>query len=236
MRCQWRAQAIAAKPGTSRASKKAPLAPDQQAHAPRPTPDNKWTREDPDVKLMLAFQAGDESAFEKLVQRNQSNVHAVIYRFLGDQSDVEDLSQEVFLRVYRTAHRYVPTAKFTTWLYRIAANLSLNAIRSRSKVKIAQLEIPDDSSAAGGFYREVEDTAGDRPSDDMDAAELHEQILMAVHRLPENQRIAIILNKFEQMSYDDIAEVLGVSMMAVKSLLSRARSNLRQSLQRFMKP
>jgi RNA polymerase sigma-70 factor (ECF subfamily) len=185
---------------------------------------------------MLAFQAGDESAFEKLVQRNQSNVHAVIYRFLGDQSDVEDLAQEVFLRVYRTADRYVPTAKFTTWLYRIAANLSLNAIRSRSKARVSQLEMPDDDGPAGGFYREVEDTHGESPSDDLDAAELHEQILAAIHSLPENQRIAIILNKFEQMRYDEIAEVLGVSMMAVKSLLSRARNNLRQSLRRFMKP
>lgn len=197
------------------------------------TPDTKWAREDEDVKLMLAFQRGDESAFAKLVERNQSNVFAVIYRFLGDQSDVEDLTQEVFLRVFRTAGRYSPTAKFTTWLYRIAANLSLNAIRARGKVRIAQLEMPDDGDGEG-FYREVADADGPRPHEDLDAAELHEQILAAVNQLPENQRVAIILNKYEQMSYDDIAEVLGVSMMAVKSLLSRARSNLRASLSRYV--
>lgn len=198
------------------------------------TLDTKWAREDEDVQLMLAFQRGDESAFPKLVQRNQANVFAVIYRFLGDQSEVEDLTQEVFLRVFRTVRRYSPTAKFSTWLYRIAANLSLNAIRARSKVKIAQLEMPDDGDG-DGFYREVEDLSGKQPYEEMDSTETRERIMEAINSLPENQKIAIILNKYEHMSYDDIAEVLGCSMMAVKSLLSRARCNLRQALIRHIK-
>lgn len=211
-----------------------PAPAETTANPPAGPLDTKWAREDEDVQLMLAFQRGDESAFAKLVQRNQSNVFAVIYRFLGDQSDVEDLTQEVFLRVYRTVKRYSPTAKFSTWLYRIAANLSLNAIRAKSKVKIAQLEMPDDGDG-DGFYREVADPGGDRPFDHLDGQELQEKIAAAVAELPENQRIAIILNKYEHMSYDQIAEVLGCSMMAVKSLLSRARSNLRQSLAKYMR-
>jgi RNA polymerase sigma-70 factor (ECF subfamily) len=194
-----------------------------------------WAREDEDVRLMLAFQAGDESAFPKLVERNQAKVHAVVYRFLGDAGDVEDLAQEVFLRVFRTAWRYSPTAKFSTWLYRIAANLSLNAIRSRSKAKMSQLEMPD-SGDGEGFFREVQDHDGPSPQDRLDKDELRERIAHAINDLPDNQRMAIVLNKYEQMSYEDIAAVLDCSVMAVKSLLSRARGNLRQSLERYLRP
>ena len=88
---------------------------------------------DPDVHLMMLFQDGDEEAFAQLVRRNQHKVFAVIYRFLGERTEAEDLTQEVFLRVYRTAGRYEPTAKFSTWLYRIATNISLNAIRNRGR-------------------------------------------------------------------------------------------------------
>ncbi len=182
---------------------------------------------------MLAFQGGSAAAFTRLIERNQARVFGVIYHFLGDSSDAEDLAQEVFLRVYRTASRYVPAAKFTTWLYRIAANLSLNALRSRGKVRILPLELPDDDGH-GGFRREVVDLTTDGPGAGLDSADLEQKIIEAVGRLPDNQRIAVILSKYEHMSYEEVAKVMNCSVMAVKSLLSRGRANLRQSLARFL--
>ena len=182
---------------------------------------------------MLSFQAGDESAFAELVERNQAKVHGVVYRFLGNRADVEDLVQEVFLRVFRTMRRYTPTAKFTTWLYRIAANLSLNAIRARGKVRIAHLGIPHEDDA-DGFRGEVEDLVTAPPHADIAAREMAEVILAAVDKLPENQRMAMILNRYEQLSYEQVAEVMDCSTMAIKSLLSRARVNLRRALSQHL--
>ncbi|HUU59071.1 MAG TPA: sigma-70 family RNA polymerase sigma factor [Phycisphaerae bacterium] len=183
---------------------------------------------------MLRFQGGETAAFEELVRRNTSKIHALVYRFLGDPGVVEDLSQEVFLRVYRTAPRYQPTAKFSTWLYRIVANLSFNVLRDRRKGRRVQLDVPgsDDPEA---LYRNVPDDHGPRPHHDMDAHELEQKVAQAISALPGNQKIAIILNKYESKSYEDIAAILGCSTMAVKSLLSRARGNLRESLSRYLR-
>ncbi len=194
----------------------------------------RWAREDEDVKLMLRFQQGDRAAFDELVRRNTPKVHALIYRFLGDPSQVEDLTQEVFLRIYRTAPRYQPTAKFTTWLYRIAANLSFNVLRSKARSHAVTLEMPtgDDDR---GYYREVEDEDAPPPDSGLAEEELSETVARAIAELPENQRVAIVLNKYENKSYEEIAQVLKCTTMAVKSLLSRARTNLRDSLSRYLK-
>jgi RNA polymerase sigma-70 factor (ECF subfamily) len=183
---------------------------------------------------MLMFQAGDEGAFVKLIERNQARVYGVIHRFLGRNADVDDLVQEVFLRVFRTALRYSPTAKFSTWLYRIAANLSLNAIRSRGKIHLSQLDTPGDE-ASDGFQREVEDPTAAQPHAAMASRELAGAVEIAIAKLPVNQRVALILNKYEQMNYEDVARIMRCSTMAVKSLLSRARCNLRQSLSQHLK-
>jgi RNA polymerase sigma-70 factor (ECF subfamily) len=193
----------------------------------------RWAREDEDVRLMLRFQAGDVSAFDKLVDRNTHKVHALVYRFLGDPDQVEDLTQEVFLRIYRTAQRYQPKAKFSTWLYRIVANLSFNVLRSRKRAHTVPLESggPDDNES---YSWEIADETGQAPQDPMDNEELGQVIAQAVERLPENQKVAIILNKFENKSYEEISEVLDISTMAVKSLLSRARTNLRETLRKYV--
>jgi RNA polymerase sigma-70 factor (ECF subfamily) len=183
---------------------------------------------------MLRFQQGERAAFDELVRRNTPRIHALVYRFLGDPGMVEDLTQEVFLRVFRTAHRYQPTAKFTTWLYRIAANLSFNVLRSRKKGTPVSLESMG-RSADQEHPRETPDPAAPGPSDDMDAAELRREVARAVASLPDTQRIAIVLNKYEDKSYEEIAEVMDCSTMAVKSLLSRARGNLRRRLRRYLK-
>lgn len=195
--------------------------------------DTRWAREDEDVKLMLRFQQGDRSAFDKLVQRNTHKVHALVYRFLGDPQQVEDLTQEVFLRVYRTAQRYLPTAKFSTWLYRIVANLSFNILRASRHARSLQL---DAAGAEDGepYYRDVPDDRHGRPHDGLDARELRNRVAEAIHQLPGNQKVAIILNKYEDKSYEEIAGILGCSTMAVKSLLSRARANLRNTLSRYV--
>jgi len=194
----------------------------------------RWAREDDDVKLMLRFQNGEHEAFEELVNRNAPKVNTLIYRFLGDPGQVEDLTQEVFLRVYRTAKRYMPTAKFSTWLYRIAANLSFNVLRAKRRGQPIPLDTvhSDDGET---FYRDVPDERLTPPHDHLDAEELRGKVAEAINQLPENQKVAIILNKYEQKSYDEIAIILDCSTMAVKSLLSRARSNLRQSLMRYVR-
>jgi len=185
------------------------------------------------VRLMLDFQAGNQEAFRRLVQRTQAKVYAVIYRLIPDRAQVEDLVQEVFLRVFRTAGRYQPMAKFSTWLYRIAANVALNALRAGRKMKLSSLELADRDDESR-WRRDVRDTRSEAPVARLDAEELRARILAAIAELPENQRIAITLNRFEHMSYQQIAAVLDCSTMAVKSLLSRARCNLRESLLRYL--
>jgi len=184
---------------------------------------------------MLRFQKGDVAAFEQLVERNTGKVHALVYRFLGNPGMLDDLTQEVFLRIFRTAPRYQPTAKFTTWLYRITANLCFNVLRERRKAKVIPLD-GGGSDERSSFYRNIPDQRVDAPHKALHADELREKIAEAVDSLPENQRIAIILNKYENTNYEDIATILDCSTMAVKSLLSRARANLRDALGRYVFP
>ncbi len=181
---------------------------------------------------MLAFQAGDESAFTKLVERNQARVFGLVSRFAGSAVSAEDLVQEVFLRVFRTAKKYKPSARFSTWLYRIAINLSLNAIRANSKLRVVGLEGSEDSDYGP---REIADDRAMNPDEIMDADEVAQAVRRAVDKLPETQRIAIVLHRYEHMSYEQVAQVLECSTMAVKSLLSRARVSLKDSLSRYLR-
>ncbi|NLF29400.1 MAG: sigma-70 family RNA polymerase sigma factor [Planctomycetes bacterium] len=183
---------------------------------------------DEDAQLMLAFQDGDESAFAALIERNQARVHAVAYRFLAGNGDVEDVVQEVFVRVFRSAQRYSPSAKFSTWLYRITANLCLNTLRKHGKRKMLRLAAP--SEADGVVGTDVVDDRTPAPDAALGEAELAERIRQAIERLPDNQRLAIVLLRYEHMDYQQIADVLGCTTMAVKSLLSRARAHLRDAL------
>lgn len=191
---------------------------------------------DPDVALMLALKDGDEAAFAELISRHQSRVVSLIYRFVGDETEAEDLAQEVFLRVFRMRDRYRPKARFSTWIYRIAANVSLNALRARSRRRCVSMPLTFDKSETqeGRTSSHVEDHRVDMPYAPMESRELHEQVQQAVDQLPETQKVAVILNKYEGMSYEEIAAIMGCSMMAVKSLLARARNNLRERLEYYM--
>ena len=173
---------------------------------------------DPDVAAMLRFQAGDGSAFEELVLRHQKNVLNLVYRYLGDAVQAEDVSQEAFLRVYRARSSYSPTAKFSTWLYRITVNLCLNQIRSRRTT---------------GALPEI--ASGEAPGADLDRVELQKAVKDAVDGLPENQRMAVLLARFEELSYEEICKVMDLSLEAVKSLLHRAKETLKEKLGPYVK-
>ena len=181
--------------------------------------------------LMVRSGRCDRHAFEILVRRHKRSVLNFIYRFIGDRIEAEDLAQEVFLKAWQSAATYKPTAKFTTWIYRIAANLCINKqksdrIRSLFMVSPSRKEEED---SGDGFPA---DHAGKCPSpeDLLLAAERKQQILSALRRLPAKQRIALILKKYEGLSYKEIAGIIGCSVSAVDSLMVRAKKNLSRKL------
>jgi RNA polymerase sigma-70 factor (ECF subfamily) len=185
------------------------------------------------VRLMLAYQGGDESAFDELVQRYSGQVFALLTRFLGRRSDREDFVQDVFLRVVRSRDRYTPTARFSTWLYRIVFNLSVNETQRRSGKDqlVMSTLVPDESE---GSTLEFEDEKAPGPSENLERMDVVEAVRAAINALPESQRMALVLAKYEEMPYEEIGRVIGSSEKAVKSMVHRARENLRASLASFM--
>ena len=189
---------------------------------------------DPDIQLMLRVRDDDAAAFAELVGRFQHRLVAVMHHLIGHADEAEDLAQEVFLRVYRNRKKYRPKAKFSTWLFTIANNLALNAIRDRQRRPVLPLEVHE-SGPLGP--RPAENSVASRdapPANSLQNQELADVIRGALDGLNERQRVAIVLNKFEDMNYAEIAEVMGLSTKAVKSLLSRARMKLREALQGYI--
>ena len=190
---------------------------------------------DPDIRLMLRVRdADDTGAFSELVERFQHRLVAVMHHLVGSADEAEDLAQEVFLRVYRIRKKYRPKAKFSTWLFTIANNLALNALRDRQRRPVLPLEVRESSSMgipAGGGQTATRDQP---PTQNLQQQELADVIRGALDGLNERQRVAIVLNKFEDMNYADIADVMGLTTKAVKSLLSRARCKLREALQGYI--
>jgi RNA polymerase sigma-70 factor (ECF subfamily) len=189
---------------------------------------------DPDIRLMLLVRDDDAVAFADLVERFQHRLVAVMHHLVGSPEEAEDLAQEVFLRVYRTRKKYTPKAKFSTWLFTIANNLALNALRDRQRRPVLPLEVRESGPL---FGRPGDPNAAARdepPTHNLQQEELAAIIRRALDALNERQRVAIVLNKFEDMNYSDIADVMGLSTKAVKSLLSRARAKLREALQGYI--
>jgi RNA polymerase sigma-70 factor (ECF subfamily) len=174
---------------------------------------------DIDTRLMIAFARGDDSAFEKLVHRNARRMAALAARYLGDPAEAEDVVQEAFIRVYRARRRYRPKARFTTWLYRIVANEALNRRRSRPMPTLSALA-PED----GPGLEPADDSPG--PPAQLEILDERATILDALSKLPDAQRMAVVLNIYQGLSYREVGEVMGLKMGAVKSLLFRARANL----------
>ena len=191
---------------------------------------------DPDVQLMLRVKNGDEAAFTQLVTAYQDRLIGVFSHVLHDQETAEDLAQETFLRVYRSRDRYQPTAKFSTWLFRIANNLASNSRRSRGRRKEVPLEVRD-SGPLGARPEEqlIADKSGLMPTRLAARQELQDVVRQALESLNERQRLAVLLHKFEGMCYADIGQAMDLTVPAVKSLLSRARENLREVLQHHVR-
>ncbi len=189
---------------------------------------------DPDIRTMLRVRADEPGAFEELVDRYQHRLLGVMHHLVGNPQEAEDLAQEVFLRVYRSRKEYSPQAKFSTWLFTIANNLVLNAHRRRQRKPTVQLDIHESGPLGPRPQETLVYDRAPAPDARLDHHELSGVIRTALDQLNDRQRLAVMLNKFEDMSYQEIAKVMGISTKAVKSLLSRARTQLRDLLKGYV--
>ena len=186
---------------------------------------------DPDVQLMLRTQDGDDSAFTELVNAYQDKLIGTFYHMMHDQGVAEDLAQEVLLRVYRARHNYKPTARFSTWLYRIVNNLASNTRRNKARKREVSLTPRDSGPNPGALLQEK---SGLMPNRQFALTEQQKIVRDAMDALNDRQKLAVLLNKFEGMSYADIGDAMDLTPAAVKSLLSRAREKLREKLQGYV--
>ena len=178
-----------------------------------------------DVALMLETAKGNERAFRQLVERHQHAVIGTVARMLNDAHEAEDIAQQVFVRLWNSAPKWRPEAKFTTYLYTIMRNLVFNESRRRSRKKEISLEEQQENHPAA-----MRADGGLSPDEGMEKRELHRSIDAAIAALPEQQRLAVVLRTFEGFDYEDIAKALDTSVSSVKSLLFRARGVLREAL------
>jgi RNA polymerase sigma-70 factor (ECF subfamily) len=189
---------------------------------------------DQGVQWMLAYQRGDESAFDRIVETYSGQVFSLLTRFLGPKPGREDMVQDVFLRVVRARERYEPTARFSTWLYRIVFNLAVNETQRAGGKELSGHESAGGDDEVGDALLNWRDDRVEDPSERM----AHDDVVLAVRaaiaRLPEQQRMALVLAKYHEMPYVEIAAVLGSSEKAVKSLVHRARENLRVTLAPYL--
>lgn len=192
-----------------------------------PSPDR--ANDDADVSLMAKVGQGDHTAFEELVTKHQHAVVGTVAKMLGNPSEAEDIAQQVFLRLWKSAPRYQPTAKFTTFLFTITRNLVFNETRRKQRRKEHSLEEQEDD-----WHQQVPEGAANQPDAQMLQSEMQLAINRAISSLPEKQRLAVVLRRYEHMPYEEIGSVLNLSVSAVKSQLFRARSSLREALKQFL--
>jgi len=189
---------------------------------------------DPDAALMLRVKRGDRAAFTELVEKYKQPLFNFICRTLRDEAESEDLAQNVFLQVYKSRQRYERTAKFSTWLFTIARNLCLNEIRRRTRHPAESIE-ESHSENEEQPQRQYEDKKIFLPVDNVLHGELAAKIEEALAELPENQRAAILLCRQDELSYEEIAEILDCSLSATKSLIHRGRETLKEKLKPYLK-
>jgi RNA polymerase sigma-70 factor, ECF subfamily len=188
---------------------------------------------DPDAALMLRVKQGDTAAFVELVDKYKQPVMNVAYRMLHDATEAEDLAQAVFVQVFKSASRYQVSSKFSTWLFTIARNLCLNEIRRRTRHRAESIEAPH-PELEDQPLRQFEDKQTASPPERLLHGELEAKIEEALAELPENQRLAIVLCRQDELSYEEIARVLGCSVSAIKSLIHRGRETLKGKLKPYL--
>ena len=189
---------------------------------------------DPDNELMKRIGSGDKVAFTQLVEKYQRMVMKMVYRYIGSYHEVEDLTQEIFIKVYSAAKRYTPQAKFSTWLYRVVVNHCLNY---RRKLKRGALLTSIDSSSSGSERpsSQLSQPQDQQPERLLEQKEIQAALKRVISELPDKQRMALILYRFEGLSYKEITKVLGCSLSAVESLLFRAMKTLKEKLRPYNK-
>ncbi len=182
------------------------------------------------VRLMLRVKEGDVKAFECLVELHQNAIVGTCARMLNNIDDAHDIAQQVFIRVWRSAPRYEPTAKFTTWLFTITRNLVFNETRRRSRRKEVSIEQENEDDPPKHYA----DHSVPGADENLAKAEFHDALDKAIAALPEKQRMAVILRGRKDLPYEEICAILKMSLPAVKSLLFRARNDLRKHLATFL--
>lgn len=194
----------------------------------------KYELLDPDVRLMLQVKDGNAAAFEELVDKYQARLVGILGHMIGNRDHAEDLAQEVFMRVYRARESYVPGAKFSTWMFTIAHNVASNALRKQSRRKEVNLtNSPSGKVPVRPLDRMAKAKSGLMPTRQIARKEMTVIVKQAIETLNERQKMALLLSKFEGMSYIEIAESMQMTTQAVKSLLSRARNNLKDALEPY---
>lgn len=189
---------------------------------------------DLDTELMIRVRDGDRDAFRQLVERHQKSIVNYCYRCVGDSWEAEDIAQKVFVQVFRFAPRYQPSARFSTWLFTIARNTALNECRRRQRHPLDSMEeLSEAREDSHGL--QFADARTAPPDEEMKQRELEQKIQEAIQSLPENQRTAISLLRYHEMSYEEIAKVVGCSVSATKSLLFRARESLKAKLGEYLR-
>jgi RNA polymerase sigma-70 factor, ECF subfamily len=184
-----------------------------------------------DLRLMERVRKGDVEAFRELVEAHERRVIGTVTRMLGDENEAEDLAQQVFVRVWKSASRWEPTAKFTTWLYTILRNLVFNECRRRSRHPTRSIDAASDDEEHPQQFADGNTKAPDTSLLD---GEMQDAIERAIQELPEAQRMAVVMRRYQDVSYEEIAEVLDLTVPAVKSLLFRARTDLREKLRKYL--
>lgn len=189
---------------------------------------------EPDAALMLRVKRGDAAAFAELVEKYKQPILNLLTRMLRDPVEAEDVAQNVFVQVFRSADRYQVSAKFSTWLFTIARNLCLNELRRRSRHPAESMDAPHPEFEDQPL-KQLEDKKTFSPPESLLHGELEEKIEEAIADLPENQRLALLLCRQNDLSYEEIAEIVGCTLSAAKSLIHRGRETLKQRLKPYLK-
>jgi RNA polymerase sigma-70 factor (ECF subfamily) len=200
---------------------------------PRPQADPAEDANAQDLRWMARIKTGDTEALRELIEAHQHRIVGTVTKMLGDDSDAEDIAQQVFIRLWKSAGRYEPTAKFTTWLFKITRNLVFNELRRRKRHPATSLDRPLDPDEPERTLQAA-DTSTKTPDTALLDDEMQAAIQRAIDELPETQRMAIILRRYDDISYEEIGEILDLSVPAVKSVLFRARTELREKLKQYL--